>query len=57
MTTAHATKAKEIFDDAKQYINPGTDPVMFDLINGLSELCLAIVALHNDVRSVKRNMD
>ena len=33
-------EAREIFDDAKKYINPETDPVHWDLLNGLSELAM-----------------
>jgi hypothetical protein len=49
-------KAKEIFDDAKQYINPGTDPVMWDLINGLAEMSQALNQLRNDVDDLKRKL-
>jgi hypothetical protein len=50
----HAHKAKEILDDAKQYLNPQKDAVMCDLINGLSELCLSISDLHAEVDRIKQ---
>jgi len=43
----HAYEAKKIFDDAKQHINPQDDPLMWDLVNGLSESCEAVSALDN----------
>ncbi len=52
----HAYQAKQIFDDAKQYINPQSDPVNWDLINGLSELAEAIRALHSDVDDIKKKL-
>jgi hypothetical protein len=50
----HAQKAKKIFDDAKQYISPESNPVMWDLINGLAELCQAVNVLQADIDSLKR---
>lgn len=52
----HDRKAKEIFDEAKTHINPKTDPVMWDLINGLSELCDSVRQLHNEIADLKRNL-
>jgi hypothetical protein len=50
----HAQKAKKIFDDAKQHISPESNPVMWDLVNGLAELCLAVNVLQADIDSLKR---
>jgi hypothetical protein len=52
----HTHKAKEIFDDAKNHLDPRKDPVMWDLVNGLSELCDALNQLQNDVHSLKQKL-
>jgi hypothetical protein len=52
----HAYKAKEILDDAKLYINPQTDPVMWDVVNGLSELAESIRSLHAEIDTLKRKL-
>ena len=52
----HTHKAKEIFDDAKSHLHPEKDPVMWNLMNGLSQLCDALNQLQNDVNSLKRDL-
>jgi hypothetical protein len=42
-------RAKQIFDDAKQYINSQQDPVTWDLINGLSEMAQTLGGLEDKV--------
>ena len=45
--------AKQCFDDAMQYINAQDDPVMWDLVNGLSELVQALLPIEDDIRRIK----
>lgn len=47
-------KAKEFFDDAKVHLDADRDPVMWDLMNGLSELCDAVQYLTNRVAEMRR---
>ncbi len=54
-------KAKECFDDAKLYLDPTKDPVMWDLANGLSAMSEALQELESrisrlqaEVRDLKR---
>ena len=49
-------KAKEIFDDAKKYINPETDPVHWDLLNGLSELAMSLRFLEEKIDRIEQHL-
>jgi len=42
-------QAKEMFDDARKYLSSSKDPVMWDLVNGLSEMAKSLNALESDV--------
>lgn len=46
-------KAKQLFDDAKKYINSQSDPVTWDLINGLSELTASLQSLEEKVDRIE----
>jgi hypothetical protein len=50
---SHNEVAKRIFEDAKDQTNRQTEPAKWDLITGLSELCLAVEALQVDVDQLK----
>ncbi len=45
--------AKECFDDAKNYVHSQTDPVMWNIVNGLSALAQQVELLSLDLEVVK----
>lgn len=49
-------KAKRIFEDAQNYINPQNDPVMWDLVNGLAELAHSLVYLEGKIDQVENRL-
>jgi hypothetical protein len=49
-------QAKEFFDDAKNHLHPEQDPVMWNLLNGLSELCDEIHYIKNRIADIKRDL-
>jgi len=50
---SHSDVAKRIFDDAKQQISQHENAAQWDLLTGLSELCLAVVSLEVEVGQLK----
>lgn len=42
-------QAKEIFDDAKKHLDPKKEPVMWNLLGGLSELAQSLNSLQSQV--------
>jgi len=50
-------EAREIFDDAKKYINPETDPVHWDLLNGLSELAMSLQSLEEEIERIEQHLN
>jgi hypothetical protein len=52
--TMSYTKAKEIFADVHKHVTDKSDPVAFDLSNGLHVLCGAI---EDDNAEIKRRLD
>ena len=48
--------AKECFDDAKQYLASQTDPVMWDVVNGLSALAEQIQHLEYEVQAIRAHL-
>jgi hypothetical protein len=50
---SHTDVAKRIFDDAKQPISQHENSAQWDLLNGLSELCLAVESLEVEVGQLK----
>ena len=53
---SHSDVAKRIFDDAKQHTSQHEDSAQWDLLNGLSELCLAVESLEVEVGQLKAGM-
>jgi hypothetical protein len=53
---SHSDVAKRIFDDAKEQISQHEDSRQWDLLNGLSELCLAVESLEVELRQMKADM-
>jgi hypothetical protein len=53
---SHSDVAKRIFDDAKEHTNRHEDSAQWDLLTGLSELCLAVESLEVEVRQMKADM-
>ena len=53
---SHSDVAKRIFDDAKEHTSRHEDSAQWDLLNGLSELCLAVESLEAEVRQMKADM-
>jgi hypothetical protein len=49
-------EAKKIFDDPKKYINPETDPVHWDLLNGLSELAMSLRSLEEKIERIEQHV-
>ena len=45
-----------MFDDAKQYLSSSKDPVMWDLINGLSEMAKSLNYLESETAQLKRDV-
>ena len=50
---SHTDVAKRIFDDAKEHTSQHEDSAQWDLLNGLSELCLAVESLQAEVAQLK----
>jgi hypothetical protein len=50
---SHRDVAKRIFDDAKEHTSQHQDSEQWDLLNGLSELCLAVELLEVEVGQLK----
>ena len=50
---AHSDVAKRIFNDAKEHTSQHRDSAQWDLLNGLSELCLAVESLEVEVGLLK----
>lgn len=50
---SHIDVAKRIFDDAKEHTSQHENSAQWDLLNGLSELCLAVAALEVEVAQLK----
>jgi len=50
---SHVDVAKRIFEDARERLGRHADPAQWDLLTGLSELCLAVEALQVDIQHVK----
>jgi hypothetical protein len=50
---SHREVAKRIFDDAKEQTSQHENSAQWDLLNGLSELCLAVESLEVEVRELK----
>jgi len=50
---SHSEVAKRIFNDAKTHTSQHEDSAQWDLLNGLSELCLAVESLQLEVGELK----
>jgi hypothetical protein len=50
---SHTDVAKRIFDDAKEHSSQHENSEQWDLLNGLSELCLAVESLEVEVGQLK----
>ena len=50
---SHSDVAKRIFDDAKEHTSQHEDSAQWDLLNGLSELCLAVESLEIEIGQLK----
>lgn len=50
---SHSDVAKRIVDDAKEHINRHEDPTQWDLLTGISELCLAVESLEAEVGQLR----
>jgi hypothetical protein len=50
---SHSDVAKRIFNDAKEHISRHEDSAQWDLLTGLSELCLAVESLEAEVGGLK----
>jgi len=50
---SHSDVAKRVFDDAKKHTSQHQDSAHWDLLNGLSELCLAVESLEFEVGQLK----
>lgn len=50
---SHSDVAKRIVDDAKEHINRHEDPMQWDLLTGISELCLAVESLEAEVGQLR----
>jgi hypothetical protein len=51
--SSHGDVAKRIFDDAKEHTSQHEDSAQWDLLTGLSELCLAVESLEVEVAELK----
>jgi hypothetical protein len=54
---SHLDVAKRIFDDAKQNTSQHEDSAQWDLLNGLSELCLAVESLEVEIGQLKTEIN
>jgi hypothetical protein len=54
---SHRDVAKRIFDDAKEHTSQHEDSAQWDLLNGLSELCLAVASLEVEVGELKNQIE
>jgi hypothetical protein len=50
---SHSEVAKRIFNDAKAHTSQHEDSAQWDLLNGLSEPCLAVESLQLEVGELK----
>jgi len=50
---AHIDVAKRIFEDATEHTSQHEDSARWDLLNGLSELCLVVESLQAEVGELK----
>jgi hypothetical protein len=50
---SHSEVAKRIFNDAKEHTSQHEDSAQWDLLNGLSELCLAVESLQLEIGDLK----
>ena len=50
---SHSDVAKRIFDDAKEQLSQHENSAQWDLLIGLSELCLAVESLEVEVGQLK----
>jgi hypothetical protein len=53
---SHSDVAKRMFDDAKEHTSQHQDSERWDLLNGLSELCLAVESLEVEVGELKNQI-
>jgi hypothetical protein len=53
---SHSDVAKRIFDDAKEHISQHENAAQWDLLTGLSELCLAVESLQVEVGELKAEL-
>jgi hypothetical protein len=51
-----AHKAKQCFDDAKNYVNPQKDPVNWNLVNGLSALSQEVKNISFSISQLQRDV-
>jgi hypothetical protein len=50
---SHNDVAKRIFNDAKEHTSQHEDSAQWDLLTGLSELCLAVESLEAEVGQLR----
>jgi hypothetical protein len=50
---SHVDVAKRIFDDAREQTSQHEDSAKWDLLTGLSELCLAVESLETEIGQLK----
>jgi hypothetical protein len=50
---SHSDVAKRIFNDAKEHTSQHEDSAQWDLLTGLSELCLAVESLEAEVGQLR----
>ena len=53
---SHSDVAKRMFNDAKEHTSQHQDSAQWDLLNGLSELCLAVESLEVEVGELKNQI-
>ena len=49
-------EAKEIFDDAKLYIDPSKDRIIWELLRGLSEMCQGLQSLESEFLRIRSDI-
>jgi uncharacterized small protein (DUF1192 family) len=50
---SHSDVVKRLFDDAKKHTSQHQGSAQWDVLNGLSELCLAVASLEVEVGQLK----
>jgi hypothetical protein len=50
---SHSDVAKRIFNDAKEHTSQHENSAQWDLLTGLSELCLAVESLEAEIGGLK----